>query len=350
MERFPDEQEIAGAISCYSGDIYDMNDVMTFLSINDILKPFTTRMIAWLVTLNLVRPDRSMWIPDLVQLSKYYDRCLQRYFSDCYNDPLSSLNPEIAREIDSSVTEGFEFFLRFATCSGIDEEYYKKDGMLRVKRIFATICKDSTKYVYKKKYQYIGYITYLISLSYTQKGGLPLCFAESIAMHLTKSITGIIAYYENFDNANLTDDHTSELKRIMNRFANKVFSQLKNANIDLIEFTRPWERCLFVEQHAPLNLLIIWDNLFFHSHEFRKYMRYLIVAHFRQMGEMNVDFKSEESINEMMWDASLILEDTDKLIHDDKVSETEIFYQIFCPCYPFMKFFQGRTSVFGNRK
>lgn len=350
MERFPEEPEIAGAIACYSGDIYDMSDVMTFLSINDILKPFTTRMIAWLVALKLLRPNRTSWIPDLRQLSKYYERCVERFFSDCLLDPLSVLRPDLAREIESSVDDGRAFFMQFATCSGIDEAYYRDDAPLRVKRIFATICKDSPKYVYRRSFQQIGYICYLVALSYTESGGLPLCFAEAVAMHLTKSITGIVAYYEDVDNANLTDDHTAELKRITNRFAGKFGKQLSRAGISAVEFARAWERCLFVEQHAPLNLLIVWDNLFFHSHEFRKYMRYLIVAHFRQMGEAGVDIADENSVREMRWDATRILEDTDMLIHDDKVSETEIFYQIFCPCYPFMKFMQGRGNVFGNRK
>ncbi|KAH0789729.1 hypothetical protein GPJ56_006231 [Histomonas meleagridis] len=348
VEKFPTEEEIAAALACYSGDLYNMADVMDFLNITDIFKPNTTRLIAWLVSLHLIRPDRVHWITEIKQLTHYYQRCLERFFDEeTLKKPLFTTKPEQGEPIEQTITEVYPWFEKFALCCGIDERFIS-EAPFRVKRILATLCHDVPKFKYSPIYKYIGYISYLIPLSYVQKGSLPISFAEGVGYHLTRSIISLVSFHKNLDDRGISEDHKTELIRIFKRFDHKTYDLMVNAKINILEFSLVWERTLFVELHAPLNVLLIWDNLFFHSHDYRNYVRYLLVAHFRQMGRAKIDFTSDESIDNMMWDATEIVEDTDKLIHDDKVSEKEIYMQMFCPCYQFMQFF--KQPLFGWRR
>jgi hypothetical protein len=165
------------------------------------------------------------------------------------------------------------------------------------------------------------------------KGGLPLIFAEALGSYIARGFISIIAFTKHLDDLKVNQDHYDELSRIMKRFEPKVLNELQSTTFSLVN---NWERTLFAEEHAPWNLLLIWDHVLFHRHEYRHYMRFLSLAHFRQMRETGTDMESLESIKNQRWNAMSIIDSAEDLMQQDKKSPYKLFMQIACPCLPFM--------------
>jgi hypothetical protein len=291
-----------------------------------------------LVRLRLIPPDRIKWIPDILRLSNYYKRCLERYLDDCLLTPLDSLDKRVAIEIEESVHEALPWFGRFAQAFNIPDVHIA-DVELRIQRIFAVLCHDAKGFKYSRGYQYFGYVGYLVALCFGVKGGLPLVFCEALASHIARAFISIVAFTRHLDDLKVTEDHMDELVRLLKKFGPSGFVRhLEQVNFDLLEFTCGWEKVLFARNHAPWNLLLVWDHILFHADEYRKYMRYLMVAHFRQMVQAGVNFESKESINGMQWRVMAIIDDTEDLMHRDSIDRFGPLKQILCPCLPFLRF------------
>jgi hypothetical protein len=336
MEEFPDEETIANCASAYSGDIFCMSDVIRFLNINNFQKPPNMRMICWLVALKLLPPERIKWIPEILKLSNYYKRCLERYVDDCLFTPLDSVASGAGGLIRDTIQDSLPWFTRFARAFGIKDSHLA-DAELRLQRIFTVICHDAQKFEYHAGYQSYGCVAYVVALSFATKGGLPLCFAEAMAAHMCRAFMSVAAMTRHFDELRASTDHFDDLRRLIGRFCPSVATQFTNAKLDLIAFTLAWERNMFADQHSPYNLLLIWDHILFHIREYRKFMRFLIVAHLRMMVGAGIDFRSDEEIYEMKWNAMEMLDDIEELQQKDKINPYKIVLQIMCPCFPFMQ-------------
>lgn len=332
MEEFPSEEEIANIVFAYSCDIYQLSDALRFLNIIDIYKPPGPRFLCWLIGLKLIPPDRIKWIPEIYKLSDYYRRCLSRYLKDCYYNPLDSLSCNIGI-IKDTIKEALPWFNRFAKAFELSD-FAIKDAELRIQRIFAICVQDASAFVYDESYCRVAFLAYLLSLLFTSKGGLPLVFAEAMAHHIARAIISVLALQRHLDETHADLDHRKELYRLTKRFAPEILPKLEKGRIDLFEFSYRWERNLFANEHSPLNIFLIWDHIFFHITEFRYFLRFLVVAHFRAMLQANIDFDSDESIMNMRWDAIAIIDDVEELMERDKQDPFKLFYQMFCPCFP----------------
>lgn len=336
IEEYPTEERIATAIAAYSGDIYEESDAIRFLNITEYDKPNTVRLICWLVQMRLVQADRMKWIPNIYQLVTYYKRCVERYIGDCYERPLDAITGPTAGLIHDSVHDALPWFTRFAQAIGVDKIFIE-DAELRVQRMFTVLKFDLNGFKYELGYQNFAFICYLIATSYCKKGGLPLTFAEAIASHMTRSLISIVAFTEKLDNLKVNDDHYRELEILMKRFAPDALKKLTHGGINLVDFVQRWEKNLYSNEHSPYNLLIIWDDILCNINQYRKYIRFLHVAHFRQMLQSDINFDSDESIINMKWDGVELLEDAEYISRESLKSPYDMIYRILCPCIDFRK-------------
>ena len=338
VEAFPGEEEIANTVFAYSGDVYSMSDVLRFLNINDINKPNTVRLICWLVGLKLMPSDRTRWIPEMLKLSNYYKRSCERYIQDNYMTPLEDLRVPNVGLIRDSIRERLPWFSKVATAFKAKPEDVA-DVELRVQRIFTILIYDSQGFEFHKGYEYFAFYTFLVAYLFSAKGGLPVCFAEALAAHMTRSWISIVAFTRHLDDLKASQDHEEELVRLAKKFCPDVLRGMAGADIDFFEFTREWEGCLFASLHAPWNLLLIWDEIIFHLSDYREFVRWLIISHYEAMQTANVDFASEESVYEMKWNAMEIIDEAEELPSKDRHNPYKLIMQLACPCFPFLQRF-----------
>ncbi|OHT05455.1 hypothetical protein TRFO_26802 [Tritrichomonas foetus] len=335
MEKFATEEEIANIVFAFSGDVYALSDALRFLNINDYDKPMKPRFLCWLIGLKLIPPDRMNWIPEIYKLSDYYRRCLERYVGDCYQSPLDSVSTN-SGVIRDNVHAALPWFNKFAAYFGLDE-FHIKDAEIRIQRIFAVCIHDANGFKFNEAYTRVAYLAYLLSLIFSAHGALPLVFAEAMAHHIARALISILAFNRNLDDMNASEDHHNELQRLTKQFCPEVFQKLRAGGINFFEFSDRWERNMFADEHAPLNIFLIWDQIIFHITEFRYFLRFLVVAHYRAMINAKIDFNSDESILDMRWDAMAIIDDVEYLIEKSKENPMNLFYQIICPCFPFLR-------------
>ena len=335
IEAFPGEEEIANAVFAYSGDVYSMSDVLRFLNINDINKPNTVRLICWLVGLKLMPSDRMRWIPEMLRLSTYYKRSCERYIPGTYRTPLEALRVANVGVMRDSIHERLPWFSKVASVFKVKPEDIA-DVELRVQRIFTILIYDSSGFEFQPGYEYFAFYTFLVAYMFSVKGGLPVVFAEALAAHMTRSWISIIAFTRHLDDLKASQDHVDELYRLAEKFCPKVLKGMASADIDFLDFTSRWESCLFASLHAPWNLLLIWDQILFHLGEYREYLRFLIICHYRAMDAASVDFMSQESIDEMKWNAMEIIDDAEALPEQDRYNPYKLILQVTCPCFPFL--------------
>lgn len=330
-EQFPSEEEIAATLFNFSGDIYNLSDVLRFLNIIDISKPNNCRFLCWLVGLKLLPGERIKWIPSILQLGKYYSRSLDRYLEDFMFTPLDVIGGTVGRTIADCIKQRMNWFIRFAQNIGIDP-ILLEDAELRIQRIFAALCEDSKDFEFRPGYECFAMVSYLITLSFAKRGNLPLIFTEAIASHLCRSFTSILAFTNRLESLKVTNDYGEEQYATISRFCPEIFQRLSNTNLTYKSFIDKWSMNFFADEHCPLNLLLIWDHIIFHTNEYRQFMKYLYTAHLRQMIRAKIDFTSEESIYNMQWDAMAILEDTEEIKEQGKKSQYSQIYDILCPC------------------
>jgi hypothetical protein len=249
--------------------------------------------------------------------------------------PLDGINRETSREIQEKVHESFPWFKKFALALGAREEHLS-DAEFRVQRIFAVLIQSSSSFKFSPGYQYFGFIGYLIAMLFGVKGGLGLIFAEALGSYICRGFISIVAFTKHLNDLKANEDHYSELIRIFKRFEMGVFKKLQSSGIDVFDVVNDWERTLFAEEHAPWNLLLIWDYVLFHMHEYRSFIRFLSLAHFRQMQMNGASFESYESLKNQKWNGMKIIDDVEELMEKDKKSPYSIFFQIACPCLHFL--------------
>jgi uncharacterized membrane protein (DUF106 family) len=57
------------------------------------------------------------------------------------------------------------------------------------------------------------------------------------------------------------------------------------------------------------------------------------------MIDARIDFRSDEQIYEMKWNAMKILDDVEEMMSDKMTPPLQIALQMLCPCFPFLQRF-----------
>ncbi|OHT16996.1 hypothetical protein TRFO_41373 [Tritrichomonas foetus] len=331
VEKFPTEQQVADALYECSGDIFNMVDVLRFLNNNDLNKDNAIRFICYLIGLKIMPVERPNWIPTILKIGNYYNSVISRYFEDCFNEPLFAVKEEAAKNIEKVVHEKFEWCMGFGYQLKI-EPFYIKDAELRVKRMFAVYTLEVPNFEYLPEYSLFAYASYLISLLFAIKAGLHPYFAEAVGYRIFLALVKINKHNRQLLEMKYTEDHFNKFDDLFTYFAKDTKKKMEEAKIDYHRLIWHWENTLYTDEHMPINLLLIWDHMFFHVDEFQFFMRFLHVSHLRQMEKAGINFASKESMESMPWNAVELMKDCDDIMEQD-VGRVKFNYWTLCPCY-----------------
>lgn len=344
MEEFPSEADIATALLNLSSDVMNMLDAIRYLAKVTTQKENHHRFVCYLICLKVIQDKRPQWIPSILDLGKNYTECCKRFVEDSYDDPCGILTDSVSSAIKESVESHWEWFMAVCYNQKIPAEVIG-DAKIRIMRIFTILCKNSPNFKYYKQYSRIAYMMYMVSLSFSSRSGLPNFFAEAMCYSMTRAMISLVAMTQHMVALNLTDNHIETLQRLAKRFTPGVLSSAYNNRVDLIAMTLSWEASMFTNCHCPSNLLLIWDHILFHVEEYHFFMRFLYIAHFRMVEKAGVNILD---VDNMMWDATDILNTADKLMEEDLVKP--LSFWTLCPCYSmFSSFFRTKSKADQNR-
>ena len=341
-EAFSPEADVAAALLDWSGDLMNMIDAMRFLGRMNINKPNHLRFLAYLICLKTIKDDRPQWIPSIMAIGRNYEENCRRFCEDCYDSPTRAVPEPKASDINDSVHDNFEWFMAVCYNQKIPPECIS-DAEVRVKRLFSVMARDAINFNYRKLYSRIGYMCYLICLSFSAQAGLPNFFAEAMAYAMTRAVVSLAATTRQMEKLKLVEEHYDTFHRLVRRFVPKMEKEAEDAQVDLYELTVEWETGMFTTVHCPSNVLIIWDHIFFHLGEYHFFMRFLYTAHLKAMYVAGINWLSEEEIDNMQWNAVDLLNGTDDLMNAD-LAPVWSWWNL-CPCFAFCQLlFRGRKA------
>lgn len=331
-EHFPPEQEVSSALFESCGDIFNMVDVLRFLHKPDVMKSNSMRFLCYMIGLKRLSIDRPKWIPEILKYGETYERSAKRRFGNRMDSPV------VDSTIENAIEDKFQWFMGFAHVIGIDP-YYIQDSKLRIKRMFSLLLSEDLNYTFKEQDASICYLSYLVALSFVMSGSSNLFFAETMGFFLFRAFLSILNFNKKLEDLKYSEEHSKKLNELIHRYAPELEKEAIKKNVDLYLLTKHWENGFFTDVHSPLNLLLIIDNIIFHVDEYHYFMRFLYVAHFRNMEDYGTDIGSKESIDNTTWNACNILEDVEDLIQAD-LTLTKTGFTNICPCCLFSNFFK----------
>lgn len=331
VESFPKEHEIGDALYMSAGDIFNMVDVFRFLNNPDVNKNNAMRFLCYLICLKVLKIDRPTWIPSFLKYGQQYEDSMKRFFSDCYDNPTAGIRGLLDDEIEKGVKDKYNWCLGFGYQFQIPREELN-DAELRVKRLFCLYSHESPKTVYRDEFSTFAYASYLMGLLFALQTNLSHFFAEAIGFQMFVALVSMNKLNYQLQDLKYTEEHLNKLDDLVKYFLPKLRKQLQMLDFDLESYIFHWETTLYCEEHVPLNLLLVWDQIFFHSEEFQFFINFLHVSHLKFMVDNNTDFSSKKSLESVPWNAVFILNQTDELMEKD-LGRIRFNYWSFCPCY-----------------
>ena len=331
VEHFPSEYDVANGILESGSDLYGMGDVLSFLNSNYTLKDNGTRLICYFISLNMMKLERTSWIPSFLQWGDEYEKLMKKYFEQTYDNPAKAVGRDISKDLEEGVTRYFPWCYGIADFFQVDRSFVE-DARVRIKRMLAAYAIEKLVGEIHKQDIMFAIYCYMIAFYFGHKTGLQHFFAEAIGFKLFIHIESIVTYNQKLMDIKYLEKHFKEVDDVMKNFAPQARNKIAQSQLDFNQVILHWENTLFTNEHIPANLLLLWDHIFFHVGEFHFFMKFVVVAHVRFMEENNVDYSDPKSIENVPWNVVKILQDCDKIMEDDLFRVKFNFWKLI-PCY-----------------
>lgn len=333
FERMDGEDEISQNLVSYSGDIFNRSDAERFLEIVQIDKVPSIRYLCWMIVLKLIPGERVKWIPELCHLADYYDRCLRRYFKTNYGTPLDDLidSPKIRYACEQNI-DWFKGMVNDMEYQNFDK-HVADDSLLRIERMIAVAILDNTGYTFVEGDELIFMVTYLVALGFARRGILSNVYAEAMGYHMGRQILGLIMTHRKLNSLGAAQDYDAEFWRLLDRFVPKMREAMRKAESDPLAIERHWTESLFTEVHSTDSLLLLWDQVLTNISDFRSYINYLTIAHFREAAKTGCRIEKENIIPDQPFDIVEIIYDVEAMQHEKEFNPWNFIINAICPCY-----------------
>ncbi|OHS95809.1 hypothetical protein TRFO_38057 [Tritrichomonas foetus] len=309
---------IRAALLSQSGDIYNSFDADRFLLGTDLYKHTGARFLCWMIKMKILHPFRAHWITTLDSLYNRYRNMIYRLFPDKLIRPLSRLSPQIMTVVEGDTSRTVIWFRRLAEEMGI-QSHYLDDSKFRAQRIISAISLEYPDSSYTQGNDRFVWISYLVSLFFSTKGGLDRSFAEGMAFYLSYAWLQHCKVGRNIENISFLENHFSKLDALLEREEPEVFALLSECNHHALQYAMKWELTFFADEHNAHELLLIWDYIVQEISEVGDFVRCLSVAHIRQVqipkmaDEMAMCIQRNRN-----WDVQKIVSDAKEMMEDQK--------------------------------
>lgn len=322
----PLESQIVNGLCQLDCTIFNIEDVLNFLSQNISNKKNADRFISWLISLDILTQNRQSWGTELYLMSKNYVDTCNEYFSQKKNDPLAFLSKCSQLMIKSDIECGMQWFYQILRDTHLKK--FINSPLLRLSRIYSMISLYNEKYIYNSNAYHLGCICLIMASIFSSYARLSIDFAESIAFYLTRSILSFIPLQQTQENKSLIYYHFDQVDQLIQIKAPDQSKAIRNNKSSSVYFGIRYEQLLFSrENHRIDDILNIWDQIIIHFNRI-EFISCLTVAHICQIqipqGPQNVN---EIISNWKNWDTIKIIEDAlEMLEHKRSLREKCCFY------------------------
>jgi hypothetical protein len=215
--------------------------------------------------------------------------------------------------IEMDLQRGLHMAARHGGLLGLADDHLA-DVELRCARILTLLSLSSRKFSYTQGFDRFANVTYLLALNFAVKLNLPRDLAEAFSFHLCEEILVMSSAFTMLDN---TADAFTRLDRsIKNKFPG-LWASLKRAGHTSLHFAFRWKMLMFADEHDLFSVLLIWDQLIAHRHQYTRYMESFCIAHVSQVPLKDDMFIVAEIQSFKNWDIVEIIEHANRLSHPE---------------------------------
>jgi len=326
------EDSLRTAINLQCNDIYDNDGVLRFLNNSDTDKNIGTRLICWLIRSRIIPSARSEWIQRIISRYRSYKNICDKHFGGDIDSPLNKVDTETAFSINADTKRTKTWYFRQCECVGLASDIIS-DSEIRAQRILSLLSLENNS-SYTQGNDRFAWVSLIVSLYFTSKSGLNPLVAEALAYFLTVFFVEINPISQNIENFSYVEYHFSILDDMISEETPHVYELLKSANHKSMHYALKWELTLFADEHSILNLLFIWDKILSFSDDIIDYVRWLCIAHIRQVPIPQMADEMAESIQRYRgWDVQKIINETDQKIKETtQIGISEHIRMMFFEC------------------
>ncbi|KAH0794843.1 hypothetical protein GPJ56_001236 [Histomonas meleagridis] len=280
-----------------------------FLKDHNIQKDQICRLFSWFITLELVEPGCELVASQMVNFYNEYCEMLEQTpnpYALIGHADQSIITKDMPRSVDCFVQA-----LNSIGCPPVN------DPIAIGTRILSFIAKNKSSYT--QGYDRFMWVSLALSLHFSNYFNFPPIFAESLAYQLIYKLIQI-GRYSYFLNPVTSDDYFNQLSNMILEKAEPISQKLADCDVSPFLFALKWRLIFFADNHNTIDLLIIWDNIFYHIDDLEKYFMCLCIAHLQQIDMTDEQKYLVEEIQTFRnWNTLGILESAENLMRPSYV-------------------------------
>jgi hypothetical protein len=339
----PPEEVIVGGLHDLDCEIFTVSDVRNFLITNVLEKKVVDRFIAWAIQLRVIHPQRQKWGTDFFVMTEEYFKRVTENFAKHPNDPLATIPMELESLIRADLDELKDWFHsqicdRFCQTASV-----LKDFDSRLARIYAMLAIEASILSYTKGLLRIGGICIFICFEFARRAKLSWDFAEAVAFYFAKNVISVIPVRRIIDDRTKMLDHFETLDQMLRCVTPEVFNLLKKKGQGSINFALQLEMFLYIDQHSPIEVMDIWDQVFARWDELSEIAQCLTVAHVMRCKPDGIEDIPAAIIRGGKCDVTELIADAVRMLTHKK-SLKEEFCTYFCPKFKQFHGYEGKNE------
>lgn len=309
--------EIMDAFSQLDLGIYKMEDAERFLLSLENQKDNSKRLVAWLIYLGKLNPGPENYVPEISCLYSEYVNLRKRLLGNTINQPLSILSKSHSNLIAADILRSVSWFQSMAKEIGI-ESFYSMDASLHAHRVLTILSLYKKQFSYTQGFDRFVFVFYMLGLSFCQRTGLSVDFGEACAFQLATAMIPLVGVSCLLDDIVYSKNHFSKIDQRMEKLVPETWLWVNRINLGSFHFALRWELLLFADEHDPINLLLIWDQIIARKSDFRTFLADLCLAHIIQVPPVQDATMVEKLQHFKAWDNQKLLKDAISMFNHDK--------------------------------
>jgi hypothetical protein len=331
-----EEAAIVHGLYSLNCEMFNGEDVRTFLITNVPEKKVVDRFIAWGAQLRILPISRQKWGTALHLMSKnYIDQC-GKNFAKHPDDPLLCIPTEFDVIIRHDLQDTNTWFHQICRECGIPDADLTSAFDRRLARIYAALTLDQQDSRYTAGLVRIGCVCLAMTTVFSRCARLPFDFGESIAFYFTRSVLSLIPARRLPLDAKKPVAHFENIDQAIRTVRPVVFDVMVANKTGSIAFGMTFEMFLFATEHLGVAILNIWDQIFARLESLPEFVQALTIAHVMQMQIEEKDGRRKIK-EKQRWDVERLIADACRILTHER-SCRESFCLYFCP---FLKMFHG---------
>ncbi|EAX93242.1 hypothetical protein TVAG_156060 [Trichomonas vaginalis G3] len=274
--------DVIRALSEYQGVIYDKEDAQRFLSLKNLAKDNSLRLISWLLIFDKISTEENR-AKELYTIFKRYTDELSKHFQTNLTNPLESINDaKISRVIKVDIDRSIGMFKRLTEQLNLNSDVIK-NAHLHAVRILTLLMLSYNDMSYVQGYDRYVLVVYALTLLFTSTHGLPSEFAEALTFQLAQefirlsNLTGLLKDVPDSQN------YFQKMDQCIKVMYPKLTKSLEGSELGSIHYALRWELLMFADEYSASKLFLLWDEIILNKANYNEFIFYLCISHAMQI-------------------------------------------------------------------